>query len=765
MNAKFQFLLLVIIFNIPVYAQHTTNTENLFSMTLQELMNVQIKTGTLISLERSKVPSVLTVITREDIENTPARNLMDLLEVYVPGANFTNHWLGSRIGIRGIMSDQNNSFLLIVNGENMNLQYERGPLFEIQNRDLCDIEKIEIISGPGSVTYGPGAIGGIISITTTDAKTTDKAKIGLEHNFTYRYSSTNGRFSVKKKDFSVYLFGSIGASEGIDNPEFYYIDRAHGYGYGYMDETWGNMGKGTPAPNFYADFQNRPEIKIQLDVDFLKEFKFQSRYTNFSFIKQQQEVFSEEGPAFPGFYGQQYTSSLQNNHEFSEKTKLESNIGFQSQSHREIALWQSDNKPFDDITQRRYSFSENKINLRSILSYEPFDKLKMAFGSEYSYWYYGAEWGKAKNSFLMDFAPPVNFAVSDSSSGFYSEYNQYGIVTLIEDPIDAHQISGFYEFNYLPVNNTTILFSGRVDKYNLAEVAFSPRVAIIQQINKDNFLKLIAQQSVRLPNFRELYAIDFASKPSPVPENLKGIELIYSSIFWENFPANLSTFYQSVNQIGYTDNNKSEVIGEFNSAGFETNLSYKLNNLNIALNYSYIKQLDWKPEYDFSGYLSNIGVDSLDIQLVDAGKNRINNFPQHQLKLITSYKFNKSFYVHFNARFAAGYGQADMLDMFQSVHDSYGSLETQQEMNNIYDDLIDKGYSRPSFTSNASVSYNFEFMDVNLILSTSIMNLFTVNHIRYVYQYWEEGDNRQYPRQVGFVEEPITIDCKLQMEF
>jgi outer membrane receptor protein involved in Fe transport len=764
-------LFLVILFTInhsQCLTAQTTDTlkaKDLIQLSFEDLMNVQIKTGTLISIERSKVPSALTVITREDIENTPARNLMDLLEVYVPGGNFTNHWDGSRIGIRGVMSDQNNSFLLIVNGENMNLQYERGPIFEIQNRDLADIEKIEIISGPGSVTYGPGAIGGVISITTKNAKTDDKVNIGVEHNLTYRYSLINSSFSVKKKKFSAYMFGSIGTSDGIENPEFYYIDRAHGYGYGYMSETWGNRGLGTPAPYFYADFQNRPEIKAQLNIDFLDEFKFQARYTSFSFIKQQQKVLSEEGPAFPGFYGQQFTSSLKNKHAFSEKTQLESSIGFQSNSNGEIALYQTGDKPFNDITQRRYSFSENRINLRSILTYEPFDKLKMAIGTEYSYWIYGTEWGKAKNSFVMDFAPTVKFAVLDSSSGFYSQYDQYGIVTLVDDPINANQISAFYEFNYLPFKNTTVLFSGRIDKHNMAKVAFSPRIAIIQELNKNNFLKLIAQQSVRLPNFRELYALDFTSEPSPGPEKLRSIELIYSSVLWQNFSLNLSTFYQSVNQIGWTDNERSEIIGEFNTAGFEADLSYKLNNFNVTLNYTYIKQLKWNPEYDFNAYLSNIGIDSLDIPLIDAGANRINNFPQHQLKFVTSYKINKSFYIHFNSRFASKYGQADMLNMFMSAHDNYGSIETQQEMGNIYDDLLDKGYSRPSFTSNISASYSFELGNVNLVLSTWVMNLFAVNHIRYVYQYWEEGNNRQYPRQIGFVEEPRTFGISLKVKF
>ena len=365
----------------------------------------------------------------------------------------------------------------------------------------------------------------------------------------------------------------------------------------------------------------------------------------------------------------------------------------------------------------------------------------------------------------MDFAPPVKFAVLDSNSGFYSQYNQFGIVTVVDPPINANQFSVFYECNYMPVKNSTILISGRLDKHNMAKLAFSPRISIIQQINKNNYLKLIAQQSVRLPSFRELYSINYALEPSPSPEKLSGIELIYSSILWENISINLSTFYQSINQIGWTDNNKSEILGKFNTAGFVAVMSYKLNDLNITLNYSFIKQLNWDPEYKLNSYLSNIGPDSIDVTLVDAGNNRINNFPQNQIKLIASYKIGSSIYLHFNSRFASSYGQLDMLDNFKSIHDSYGTTQTKQEMDNLYNDVLSKGYSKPSFTSNLSVSYNFKVKKVDFVISSWVMNLFSVNHIRYVYQYWEEGNNRQYPRQVGFVEEPRTFGLRLTAEF
>jgi outer membrane receptor for ferrienterochelin and colicin len=737
--------------------------KDLVHLTFEELMNVKVSIGTLTGIERSKLPLSLTTITKDDILSSPHRNLLDLLEVYVPGATYVNHWLGPRIGVRGVMSDRNHSYLLLVNGENLNLQASDGPVFEIQNKDISDIEKIEITRGPGSVIYGPGAIGGVISITTKNAKTADKAHIGVKRDFTYRYTTLNGSYSITKNDFSAYLFGSISKSRGIKDPKFYYIDRAHGYGYGYMSETWGNKGLGTPAPNFYADFQNRPEVKINLEIDFLKQFIFRARYTNFSFIKQQQKADALDGPAFPGLYGQQFTSSLINSHKFPENIELVSSIGFQSQSHGNIALYQRENKPFDDITQRQDSYSENKINLRSILSHTLNEKLILALGLEYNYWYYGPEWGKAKKSFVMDYPAPVKFAVLDTSSGFYTQYNPYGIVTYIDRTIAANQFSGFFEVNYQPINNTTLLVSGRLDKHNLAELAFSPRVALIQQLNKNNYLRLISQQSVRLPDFRELYAIDYASGNASAPEKLQGVELIYTHIQNQEITVNTSAFYQSVDQIAWIEE-KSDLIGTFETAGIEADISYKSSNINIALSYSFINQLGWRPEKEINSYLSRIGLDSLDVHLVDAGENRINNFPQHQFKLLTNYSINKSLNIHFNGRIACGYGQLDMLNMFKAIHDEYGMDHTRNEMTAIYDDLQDKGYGKPSFTSNMSVNYKLPFKKVNLSMTAWAMNIIAFNNIRYVYQFWENGDSRQYPRQVGFVNEPLSFGLLLNVD-
>lgn len=738
--------------------------KDLVSLSLEELLNVEVDVGTLTGIQQNKIPLSLTTITKEDIESSPHRNLLDLMEAYVPGATYVNHWLGPRIGMRGVMGDQNSSYLLLVNGENMNSQSYQGAEFELRNKDLTDIEKIEITRGPGSVVYGPGAIGGVISITTKNAKTEKKSHVGLNRDFTYNYSTLSASYSLTKKSFSAYLSGSVTKSMGIENPKFYYIDRAHGYGYGYMDENWGNKGLGSPAPNFYEDFQNKPESKINLEIDFLKELKLRARYTNFSFIKQQQKTGALEGPAFPGLYGQQLSTSLIDNHSFTKNLKLVSSIGFQTQSHGTVTLFQGSKKPFNDITQRQESYAENKLILRSILTYTKNDKLKLALGTEYNNWFYSPEWGQSKNSFLMSYPAPIRFAVFEESSGFYKQYNPNGLVTVIENTIGANQLSGFFEVNYRPAENTTFLVSGRLDNHNLAQLAFSPRAVIIQELDSKNYLRLVAQQSVRLPGFRELYTIDYANGKNTAPEKLQSIELIFTHIQRKNFTMNASAFFQSVDQIAWL-NDKPSLVGNFETAGFETDISYKINDFKCGINYSYIKQLRWMPENDMQAYLSRIGADSINVPLVGAGSNRINNFPQHQFKVLTSYALNQSLFVHFNGRVAFGYGQMDMLNRFKSVHDTYGLAHTRNEMSAIFSDIQAKGYGKPSFTSNMSLKYKLPFTKIDASLTARVMNLLSVNNVRYVYQHWEVGNNRQYPRQVGFIKEPLSFNLSMNAKF
>jgi iron complex outermembrane recepter protein len=111
-------------------------------------------------------PSAITVITREDIEASGATTLADLLRL-VPGMDVL---IGSpiltAISARLGLDDENNYFLVLVDGREVNLELLGLALLEVQMFSLDDIERIEVIRGPGSFLYGANAMAGVVSITT-----------------------------------------------------------------------------------------------------------------------------------------------------------------------------------------------------------------------------------------------------------------------------------------------------------------------------------------------------------------------------------------------------------------------------------------------------------------------------------------------------------------------------------------------------------------------------------------------------------------------
>jgi len=156
-----------------------------FSMSLKELLSEDVSIASLISLKLSKIPAAITIITREDIEMTPAMNILDLIEVYVPGAMMLNNYAGPpTLKLRGI-GQRNYKTILLVNGRPVNQKTFNGSTAEITNWDMNDIEHIEVVRGPSSVTYGPGAIAGVINIITKNAGSMEGFKTGVEYNYTF----------------------------------------------------------------------------------------------------------------------------------------------------------------------------------------------------------------------------------------------------------------------------------------------------------------------------------------------------------------------------------------------------------------------------------------------------------------------------------------------------------------------------------------------------------------------------------------------------
>ena len=138
---------------------------DLIALSLEDLLNVTVTSTTKSSLEIRQAPGVVRVFTRTDIVRLGFRTLHDVLR-QIPGIQVIEYRTGHQtIWVRGVQSRYNNKVLLLIDGVPMHDSFY-GHFDIDESQPLDDAERIEVISGPGSVLYGTNAFAGVISITT-----------------------------------------------------------------------------------------------------------------------------------------------------------------------------------------------------------------------------------------------------------------------------------------------------------------------------------------------------------------------------------------------------------------------------------------------------------------------------------------------------------------------------------------------------------------------------------------------------------------------
>ena len=89
-------------------------------LNIDELFQVKVEVGTIKAVNQREVPSIVSVITKEEIINSGAKDLLDVLTLFVPGVNFGTDVEGVvGIGIRGFWSHEG-KVLLMIDGQECN---------------------------------------------------------------------------------------------------------------------------------------------------------------------------------------------------------------------------------------------------------------------------------------------------------------------------------------------------------------------------------------------------------------------------------------------------------------------------------------------------------------------------------------------------------------------------------------------------------------------------------------------------------------------
>ena len=133
--------------SLPAWSQQTP--ADLTERSLEDLMNVEVTSVSKKAEKLSRTASAVFVITQADIRQSGATNIPDLLRI-VPGVDVAqinaNTWA---INVRGFNARFSNDLLVLVDGRPVYTQTFGGVFWDVLDLPLEDIERIEVIRGPG----------------------------------------------------------------------------------------------------------------------------------------------------------------------------------------------------------------------------------------------------------------------------------------------------------------------------------------------------------------------------------------------------------------------------------------------------------------------------------------------------------------------------------------------------------------------------------------------------------------------------------------
>lgn len=755
----FKTLLCFFLITVGLAAMDSEEDRFFEDLSLEELLTLELTVpAALTRMTQAEIPASFTTIHARDISESGARNILDLLEIYVPGAIWMNHEQGPHPGIRGILINRNYKYLLLVNGRVLNSKVRYGAKSELEQWNIDDISQIQIVRGPGSVTYGPGAVGGVISITTHDGVSRPGTNLHMRHVSEYDANGFSVSTNYEKGGFKLFAFASAMRTQGTDAPHVLVT----------RDNEVGTIGQeiflGEQPLDFFNDLDDDPQIKLHLDMSFGASWRLWLRYANQGSSWRGNEVKSELNGEFlnqTGLRDRHFVAHLSHQREINPKLKLESVVSFDSLDYEyrsERINWPED---LDHPLNKRNDAAEHEILIRQKLHWEPNPDFKAAFGFEYAFDQFGKGWGDDLDDMRMGergiiVSGPDSRAILEGNQG---NANLNGTAIFVEDGWETDTWSFFAESNYRFLAGHKLILSTRFDKNTYTEWLFSPRLAYVHRLLDRHFLKLIAQRSVRMNTAEELFIEDRAGRRSS-DETLEGIELIYTAFPQEHLRLEAAVYRNDIEVIGWTgEENRTVFVGDLSLWGVDLSGHYSWRGHRIGGSYTFAKQLDWKLAEDlnssgisYSDYREPVG------QAVQNGfGNDLNNWPTQSLKVFTTLELVPGLTLAVNSQYLHDYqGSRDGLT---GLSLALQGSERGDDVDAVLEELDRLGVYDVDWRTNATLTFAFGDHEVRF----GAQNLFGEKHAkRYAY---DAGNDDPAPRRVRYVEEPVSFGLSVNLRF
>jgi len=172
---------------------------DLTRLSIEELMAIKVTSVSKKEQHLSDSPAAVFVITNEDLRRSGVTNIPDALRM-VPGMNVaridSNKWA---VNSRGATSRFAGKLLVLIDGRSVYTPDFSGVYWEVQDVMLEDVDRIEVIRGPGATLWGANAVNGVINIITKPAADTQGGLVSMGGG-TEEQGFVSARYGVSLKE-------------------------------------------------------------------------------------------------------------------------------------------------------------------------------------------------------------------------------------------------------------------------------------------------------------------------------------------------------------------------------------------------------------------------------------------------------------------------------------------------------------------------------------------------------------------------------------
>lgn len=523
-----------------------TNSE-LDSLSLDEIINMYVKTSSKKEENQLVTPAYVNVITAEEIRNLNMNSLEEILEysvgigsVTAEGNKFTS------TTIRGnTIANYNENTLLLFDGIPIYNPYHGS--FDLNTIPLSSIKKIEIVKGANSVLYGTNAINAVINIIPLDTYKDLIEVKGRVKASSYKTVVANNAILIKNEDLKIKIFSDLYSTYG---EPLTYLDQRNGQKF--------TLQKNLKTINL-ASIVNYKDFKLHVQYYNRSTPALEDNQNYKTTYQTTKDTFQIYAPEHIDEY--QVVSSLTYVKKLSEKISFNSTL-----SHQNWQLISND----PDLARKYSSYGTRAI---VELNVNPFKHTNGIIGIEYNN-YYGSR---------------LRYGYKNN---IYTEYTDVN-----SKKNQTNDFAVYLNGNSMLNKRLTFSYGGRYYTSHYSNTKFdnlSPRLALVYQIQPKLYVKTIYGQSFRTPVYYEKSSDANTSHGNRnlKPETSTSYDVVVSSVFkkiqWE-----IDFFYINIkNKIVKIDATEEDRINandpnlitwyknteSFNYYGTELNTKYDFNN-------------------------------------------------------------------------------------------------------------------------------------------------------------------------------------------